>query len=224
MPCGLEDRARFFARLDSLRQVRDAPGGWGQSDAAHPGHHTLQPPTHCSHQHTSHQTLAVAAATTTATAVTAATTTAAARGLTALCFITLFLSFPLSLLLAYCAASLQDTPGYFDAPGAGMVPLTCSSALSTPMPTVTVVFCTVDRCRLGKGCTTTAVSAAVAVVAVVAAVAVVAVVAAAAASLSPTPFMHTHTHTVSLSLIYEQIQRHAGRKPQSSRASPVSLL
>jgi len=26
MPCGLEDRARFFSRLDSLRQ--ETPGGW----------------------------------------------------------------------------------------------------------------------------------------------------------------------------------------------------
>lgn len=59
MPCGLEDRARFFPRLDSLR---------------------------------------------------------------------------------------QETPGYFDAPAAGLVPLSPGCIPNAPMPTVTIVFCTIDKC------------------------------------------------------------------------------
>lgn len=41
----------------------------------------------------------------------------------------------------------QETPGYFDAPAAGFVPLTHDENVlaATPMPVVTIVFCTIDK-------------------------------------------------------------------------------
>jgi hypothetical protein len=41
----------------------------------------------------------------------------------------------------------QETPGYFDAPAAGLVPLTHDKALltGTAMPVITIVFCTIDK-------------------------------------------------------------------------------
>jgi hypothetical protein len=42
----------------------------------------------------------------------------------------------------------QETPGYFDAPAAGLVPLTRNWSLPTALPVkpdVTIVFCTVEK-------------------------------------------------------------------------------
>lgn len=40
----------------------------------------------------------------------------------------------------------QDTPGYFDAPAAGLVPLSPSGDLKgVTIPQVTIVFCTIDK-------------------------------------------------------------------------------
>jgi hypothetical protein len=40
----------------------------------------------------------------------------------------------------------QETPGYFDAPAAGLVPLgPGSGGAALSMPAVTIVFCTIDK-------------------------------------------------------------------------------
>jgi hypothetical protein len=40
----------------------------------------------------------------------------------------------------------QETPGYFDAPAAGLVPLSLNSGnTALDMPAVTIVFCTIDK-------------------------------------------------------------------------------